>query len=138
MKLVLLNPNSKLFSEAIKDELDIHNEEFTSLNLGDTYLLMDNDKIVGQINYQEAIDSSDILYLYINKEYRGNGYSKVLLNESMNELYKKGIKEVFLDVRTKNTIARNLYKSVGFIEIGIRKEYYSDNDDAIVMKKILG
>ena len=47
-----------------------------------------------------------------------------------------GLESVFLEVREKNVPARNLYKSYGFIEAGVRKGYYKDPpDDAVIMIK---
>ena len=41
-----------------------------------------------------------------------------------------------LEVRKSNIIAQNLYKSYGFVEAGIRPNYYTDvNEDAIIMWK---
>jgi ribosomal-protein-alanine N-acetyltransferase len=46
----------------------------------------------------------------------------------------KGTKTMTLEARVSNVIARSLYKKLGFLEGGIRKNYYSDNqEDAIVM-----
>ena len=46
----------------------------------------------------------------------------------------RGLESLFLEVREKNIPARNLYKSYGFREIGMRKNYYKDPpDNAIVM-----
>ena len=45
-----------------------------------------------------------------------------------------GAKSMTLEVRVSNTIAQSLYKKLGFFEGGIRKNYYSDNqEDALVM-----
>lgn len=46
----------------------------------------------------------------------------------------RGLESLFLEVREHNIPARNLYKSYGFREIGMRKNYYKNpNDNAIVM-----
>ena len=39
-----------------------------------------------------------------------------------------------LEVRKSNEVAQNLYKSLGFIKLGVRKRYYEDNgEDALIM-----
>ena len=39
-----------------------------------------------------------------------------------------------LEVRRSNLRAQNLYKSLGFVELGVRKRYYEDNrEDALIM-----
>jgi ribosomal-protein-alanine acetyltransferase len=48
----------------------------------------------------------------------------------------KNINIVRLEVRSSNISALKLYKSNGFIESGIRKDYYNNpNEDAIIMEK---
>ena len=45
-----------------------------------------------------------------------------------------GLETLFLEVRSQNIPARNLYHSYGFKEVALRKNYYSNpNDDAVVM-----
>jgi ribosomal-protein-alanine N-acetyltransferase len=46
------------------------------------------------------------------------------------------IQLAILDVRSSNQSAKNLYANFGFIQIGVRKKYYSDNqEDAIMMMR---
>ena len=41
---------------------------------------------------------------------------------------------VLLEVRRSNDIAQNLSKSLGFVQLGVRKRYYADNgEDALIM-----
>ena len=48
----------------------------------------------------------------------------------------RGLETLFLEVRSKNIPARNLYHAYGFRELGIRKKYYKNpDDDAVVMIK---
>lgn len=46
-------------------------------------------------------------------------------------------KELFLEVRASNSAAINLYHTCGFRQIDLRKKYYMDGEDALVMKKEL-
>lgn len=51
----------------------------------------------------------------------------------------RGLETLFLEVRSQNIPARNLYKSFGFIEVGVRRGYYKNpTDDAVVMLKAHG
>jgi len=49
----------------------------------------------------------------------------------------KGYKQMFLEVRESNFAAINLYKKSGFEKFFTRQKYYSDGEDALVMRKIL-
>jgi ribosomal-protein-alanine N-acetyltransferase len=52
----------------------------------------------------------------------------------MAEANRLGIQKITLEVRDSNTAARNLYEKLGFVSVGRRKRYYSDNnEDAIIM-----
>ena len=51
-----------------------------------------------------------------------------------NDLKKRGVTHIFLEVAADNTPAQNLYKNNGYTEIGIRPKYY-DGIDAIMMRK---
>ena len=44
---------------------------------------------------------------------------------------------MFLEVRSSNTPAINLYKKAGFTNLSVRKKYYDDGEDAVVMAKEL-
>ena len=69
-----------------------------------------------------------------DKRRRGIGYR---LLDYMHKCERgRGLECLFLEVRSKNIPARNLYKSYGFCEMGMRKNYYKNpDDDAVVMLK---
>ncbi len=132
----LTKDNKSLKEKALEELLKVNNTDFYSdddytLN----FLLLNGDEVIGGIDYKHTYIESDLLFIYIKKEYRGNKYSKYLLDEPFKELKKIGIKKVFLEVDTENHIAYNLYKSYGFKEISIRKNYYNNSHDAIIMEK---
>ena len=67
-------------------------------------------------------------------EYRGRGIAYRLLDFAVKTEKGRGLESLFLEVRSQNAPARALYKSYGFVEIGVRKGYYKNpTDDAIVM-----
>lgn len=67
-------------------------------------------------------------------EYRGRGIAYRLLDFAVKTERGRGLESLFLEVRSQNVPARALYKSYGFVEIGVRKGYYKNpTDDAIVM-----
>jgi [ribosomal protein S18]-alanine N-acetyltransferase len=71
----------------------------------------------------------EILDLAVHQDWRRRGVAKTLLR---NELASGG--KYFLEVRESNVSARSLYESMGFTEIGRRKQYYQyPEETAIVM-----
>lgn len=77
----------------------------------------------------------DIYMLAVKDTYQRKGIARRLLEELIKEARNIGLSNVFLEVRFSNLAAYNLYKSLGFQEIGRRKNYYSKpKEDAIMMK----
>jgi ribosomal-protein-alanine N-acetyltransferase len=73
----------------------------------------------------------EILNLAVALEFRRKGIARGLLAAFLSSV--KGA--VYLEVRESNGAALNLYKSMGFQEVGVRKEYYqSPRESGIVLK----
>jgi ribosomal-protein-alanine N-acetyltransferase len=64
---------------------------------------------------------------------RKQGLGKMLLQHILDKF--KNYEIAYLEVRTSNIAAINLYKKFAFEELYIREKYYSNNEDAIVMWK---
>jgi ribosomal-protein-alanine N-acetyltransferase len=65
---------------------------------------------------------------------RGQGWGEFLLRSVMQKMHASGVLRMTLEVRVSNQKAQNLYGKLGFKPAGVRKKYYSDNqEDAIIM-----
>jgi len=87
-----------------------------------------------------AVDTADILNIGIDSDFKRQGYGTGLLNHLIEELKKKDIGEILLEVRSGNKSAIQFYKKQGFEEISVRKNYYTKNsknqsqrEDGIIM-----
>jgi len=72
---------------------------------------------------------------------RRTGWGRRIFHALDAEARKRGLERWVLEVASKNLPAIGLYKSVGFVEIGVRKAYYSTRDgrdDAFVMSRKVG
>ena len=89
------------------------------------YLVAEQDgKIIGYAGAWVILDESHITNIAVLKEHRG-------LLQYLSNL---GAAYATLEVRRSNEIAQNLYKSLGFVQLGVRKRYYADNgEDALIM-----
>jgi len=77
----------------------------------------------------------DIQTIALSPEVRGLGQGRRLMNALLDAGAGRGVREVFLEVRADNPVARALYASLGFAEIGVRPKYYQpDGVDAVVMR----
>lgn len=92
--------------------------------------------IVGYGGVWIIVDEGHITNIATHPEYRGTGIASKIM-EALIEICKlEGVLSMTLEVRRSNTPAKNLYAKYGFIEEGVRKNYYSDNkEDAIIMWK---
>ena len=72
-----------------------------------------------------------MLFSTINDEQAGKTTNK----QRINDMIKKNIKTIFLEVGQNNIAAINLYLKFGFEQYGIRKEYYKNKENAILMKR---
>ncbi len=92
-----------------------------------------NQKILGFIEYTLLEDEVDIVNLVVDKNHRNQKIATNLMVNLINETKRE---KYVLEVKSNNHIAKNLYKSLGFIDKGIRKGYYN-GIDAITMVKEL-
>ncbi len=91
-------------------------------------------EIIGYIGTWIIIDEAHITTIAVKEDYQGMGLGSRLLEYAMTEMMARGVKRMTLEVRVSNTRAITMYENYGFRRAGIRKRYYSDNqEDAIIM-----
>lgn len=79
---------------------------------------------------------ANITNIAVHPDYRGKKLGKQILSSMIKHCKDNAVPDMTLEVRFSNIIAQNLYKSLGFKDEGIRKSFYSDNnEDAIIMWK---
>lgn len=100
------------------------------------YLVAENEEggIVGFCGMWLVIDAAQITNVAVIETVRGLGIGEGLMREAMKIAKEREIDIMSLEVRVSNTVAQNLYRKLGFQDGGIRKAYYTDNqEDALVM-----
>ena len=108
-----------------------------SQNPVSNFLVLEKDGlVVGFLDYWVTFDSATIDQIAVKKSERNQGFAKILLEKSINNLKELGEVSFFtLEVRASNEPAINLYKSFGFQKVTIKEKYYDDGEDAIYMIK---
>lgn len=91
-------------------------------------------EIVGYASAWTIGDEGEITRVAVLDSARGKGIGKVLLQALQHECVWRGARLLFLEVRESNTPARGLYGSCGWLEVGRRKNYYADGEDALVLR----
>ena len=82
-------------------------------------------------------EQGDIQTIAVAPESRGLGLGRGLMHALITAARRRHVAELFLEVRADNPIARALYDSLGFEQIGVRPRYYRDGVDAILMRLIV-
>ena len=68
----------------------------------------------------------------MGRQFQNRGIGKKLINHYLDLI--PGNCSVFLEVNKSNIIARKIYADLNFKNIGMRKNYYNDGGDALIMK----
>lgn len=78
---------------------------------------------------------ADVQTIAVSAERRGQGIGRALFTELLDEARRRGVHEVFLEVRADNPVAQAMYAGFGFAHIATRPRYYQpDGVDAWVMR----
>lgn len=93
----------------------------------------DDKMLVGYIVVWLVAEEAHILNIAVHPDFRKIGLGKKILMFMLNHLIERNTRAVYLEARVSNTAAQRLYRGAGFSEIGIRKKYYENKEDAVVM-----
>ncbi|MBD3669856.1 MAG: ribosomal protein S18-alanine N-acetyltransferase [Gammaproteobacteria bacterium] len=97
-------------------------------------------EIVAYAFMSVALNEAHLLNLTVKPDLQGQGYGRRMLLHMLDRAETRQADTVFLEVRPSNRVARQLYRSLGFHQIGRRKNYYPDpngREDALVYSLIL-
>ena len=96
-----------------------------------------NNNIVGFAGIIPVLDEADISNIVVHKSFRNQKIGSSLLVSLINLAISLNLKTINLEVRESNIYAIRLYKKYGFEVCGLRKKYYENTENAILMKKDL-
>lgn len=95
-----------------------------------------NGKVIGFGGAWIIVDEAHITNIAVHPEFRGVGIGDIIVQELISLCKNNKVRDITLEVRKSNIPAQNLYLKHGFLEEGIRKGYYLDNnEDGIIMWK---
>jgi len=99
------------------------------------YIVMEYDgQVIGYCGMWLVMDEAHITNIAVLPQFRGKKLGEALMRQAMVLAREEGAQTMTLEVRVSNTVAQSLYRKLGFLNGGIRKRYYSDNqEDALVM-----
>ena len=101
------------------------------------YVVEDANGVVGYAGAWLVYDEGQITNIAIRPSARRQGFCAKLTSALIEECFKRGMHEIFLEVRISNLSALSLYRQLGFTVKGMRKNYYSEpKEDAYIMSLI--
>ena len=96
-----------------------------------------NDMVIGYLRCWMVEDTVDIINVVIDKNYQHHGFGQALFSQMEEEAKINNCNNIMLEVKENNTQAINFYLKQGYEQISIRKNYYQDHSNALIMKKVI-
>lgn len=97
----------------------------------------DRGQVVGFVVLMNIAGEIHINNIAVKENYRRQGLGEKLLTYGMNSYNKEDLFGYTLEVREDNVQAIGLYEKLGFVKLGMRKNYYKNNKNALIMWKFL-
>ena len=115
--------------DSLKTFLALHNVDGEAATL--------DGEIIAYVFVQYAADEAHILNLGVRPRYRRKGLATLLLVRFLERARKQQARVCYLEVRVGNTAAQKLYFKQKFAPVSVRKQYYPDGEDALILAKRL-
>ena len=93
--------------------------------------------VVGFCNYWLLAGELELLAIGSHADYRRRGVAHALFAEMGQAAQAAQVGQAFLEVRAGNQAAIALYLGYGFASVAVRRNYYRDGEDAVVMRATL-
>lgn len=104
------------------------------------WVLANKNRIAAHGILSVAVGECHLLTLCVHPDFQRLGMGRKLIRLLLERAYRLKAEQCFLEVRASNSRALSLYKELGFVQIGERKNYYPDStgrEDAIIMSREL-
>ena len=110
-------------------------EELEQVRVGKRHYLVGTigDELVGYGGLLYVENDAHVTNLAVHPMWRSRGIATELLLDLAWEANRRGCEAMTLEVRHTNVAAQQVYRRFGFVPAGVRKKYYENRDDAIVM-----
>ena len=79
------------------------------------------------------LDEGHITNIAVHPDRQGMGYGEMVTRAMIQLAADSGMSVMTLEVRRSNAAAQGLYHKLGFIDVGYRKRYYENSEDALIM-----
>jgi [ribosomal protein S18]-alanine N-acetyltransferase len=96
-------------------------------------VLIHNELVISYMVIYQVLEEAHLANIAVAPEYQGHGLGKWMLQQAVCQAELNHCEMMYLEVRMSNHKAIDLYKKTGFIELGVRRRYYEDKEDALLM-----
>ncbi len=90
-------------------------------------------RMIGFIALRGAVGQWELLNIAVSAQYQRQGVATALMHHALAVI---GNEQITLEVSTANQAAQALYQKAGFVVLGIRKQFYKDGTDALIMGNV--
>ena len=113
------------------DEASVRSELTNKLALW--LVALDGEQVVGYVGSQTVLQEADMMNIAVADSHRRQGIARMLVEELIRQL---DAYQLTLEVRQSNGAAISLYDSMGFTQVGLRKNYYQKpKENALILRK---
>ena len=91
-------------------------------------------RAIGYCGTMVVADTADVQTIGVLPEYEGHGFGRAMLEQMHERAREQGAERILLEVRADNPRAQHLYERNGYRAIHVRRRYYEDGTDAIIME----
>ena len=94
---------------------------------------LEDGEVVGYVGSQTVLQEADMMNIAVADTHRRRGIARALVEELIRQL---DAYQLSLEVRSSNAPAIALYEALGFVQVGLRKNYYrKPKEDALILRK---
>ena len=96
-------------------------------------VVRENGRAIAYAGVWFILDEGHITNIAVHPDKRGQGIGEMVCQAMIQLAADSGMSVMTLEVRRSNEIAQKLYHKLGFIDVGYRKRYYENTEDALIM-----
>ncbi len=98
------------------------------------FVAVEGETVAGYIGSQTVLGEACVMNIAVHPGFRGRGTARQLMQALIDHCVADGCSLLTLEVRESNRPALGLYGSFGFVQVGRRRNYYTDpREDALIM-----
>ncbi len=97
---------------------------------------LEGERVAGYVGSQTVLGETDMMNIAVHPDFRRRGIAEKLVYALMEALKQRESRCLTLEVRASNEPAKALYGKLGFVQVGLRKNYYrAPKEDALILRK---